>query len=161
MDQNQDVSNSSHRIEVGRKSWTAYLRVVVLGLLLLLIVVPLIWRASVVAGLVALGLVVLYIAYRVAMIRSWQIFYDDAGVWVFRGVLPWNRGISGVKWRDLDEAVYIQTFWSWAFKSYSVRIAHRFTKSSEINVDHIARGNDSVVMINTMHQHLVREKAIA
>lgn len=28
--------------------------------------------------------------------------------WMICCVLPWNKGVAGVKWRDLDEAVYFQ-----------------------------------------------------
>ena len=53
-------------------------------------------------------------------------------VWAYSGVLPWKKGVAGVKWRDMDEATFEQGFWSWITGSYTVRIGHRFTKASEI-----------------------------
>lgn len=82
------------------------------------------------------------------------------GVWVYSGILPWNKGVAGVKWRDLDEAVYFQSMGSWLFKSYSVRIGHRFTKSSEILLSHWARGHEAAMAINGQHQDLVRANAL-
>lgn len=142
------------------KSWTAYIAIGVFALLLLLIVVPLARHASTTVGVVSLLIAGFFITYRVLVIHSFTLYYDDAGVWVYSGVFPWNRGVGGVKWRDLDEAVYFQTFWSWLFKSYSVRIGHRFTKSNEIFLTHMAQGNQSVKVINSRHQDLVRANAL-
>lgn len=92
--------------------------------------------------------------------KSFHLYFDDVGVWVYSGVLPWNKGVAGVKWRDLDEAVYFQSMGSWLFKSYSIRIGLRFTKSSEILLSHWARGNEVVMEINGQHQALVRASAL-
>jgi hypothetical protein len=114
-----------------------------------------------VAGIAVLIVSVAFVAYRVMVIRSYKLYYDDVGVWVYSGILPWKKGVLGVKWRDLDEALYYQTFWSWLFKSYSVRIGHRFTKSSEIFLTHMAQGNASAMAINSQHHELVRANALA
>ncbi|WP_427114932.1 hypothetical protein [Pseudomonas aeruginosa] len=37
-----------------------------------------------------------------------------------------------------------------------MRIGHRFTKTSEILVSHLARGNKAVEHINQLHQSLLR-----
>jgi hypothetical protein len=71
-------------------------------------------------------------------------------------VLPWARGIQGVKWREMDEALMIQTLWSWLFKSYTVRIGHRFTKANEIALTHMARGDQAVGNLNDTHRRLIR-----
>lgn len=60
--------------------------------------------------------------------KSWIAYI----IWVYSGVLPWSKGVAGIKWRDLDEAVYFQGPVSGALRSYCLRIGHRFTKSSEI-----------------------------
>jgi hypothetical protein len=77
------------------------------------------------------------------MLRSIQLYTDLDGVWVYRGIFPWDKGFSGVKWRDLEDAVFYPNFLSWALKSYTVRVGHRFTKSSEIVLRNIANGNDA------------------
>ncbi len=160
MNQEYAQAPAGEVVSLGRKAWTAYVGTVILACLLLLIVVPIAWHASVVAGLLALLLVGAFIAYKAMTIRSYHLYRDDVGVWLYSGVLPWNSGVRGVKWRDLDEAVYYQTMWSWLFKSYSLRIGHRFTKSSEILLSHIARGDQCVMNINGEHQELVRQNML-
>jgi hypothetical protein len=160
MDQDNSANVSSQTTSLGGKSWTAYVRVALIGLVLLFIVTPLAWSASVGAGIVMLLVSLGFIAYKVLLLNSFHLYVDDDGVWVFSGILPWNKGIAGVKWRDLDEAVYFQSMGSWLFKSYSIRIGHRFTKSSEILLSHWARGHEAVMTINGQHQELVRSKAL-
>ena len=94
--------------------------------------------------------------YRIALLRSVLLYVDDAGVWVHAGVLPWKKGVTGVKWRDVDEATYAQGFWSWLTRSYLVRIGHRFTKSNEIVLTNIGGGKHAVGLINARHQAIVR-----
>lgn len=85
---------------------------------------------------------------------------DDLGVWVFWGILPWNKGTEGVKWRDIDEAVYFPDLWSWLGKSYTVRVGHRFTKEREIFLSNMANGKEAVQTINAKHAELIRLKQI-
>ena len=138
------------------RSWTAYVRLLVPRLLLLAATAAV---ASAVSEPLAVAVVIAWVAYLVyacLMIRSYHLYFDDSGVWLQRGVLPWNRGVRGVKWRDLDEAVVFQSMWSWLFKSYTIRIGHRFTKSSELLVEDVARGHDAVSTVNAIHEELVR-----
>lgn len=159
-DQENTAAARSNVKHIGNKSWTAFIGITLAALLLFPILVIIAWSASGIAGLVVLVLSVLYVTYKVLVIRSYKLYQDDVGVWVYSGVLPWKKGVAGVKWRDLDEAVYFQTLWSWLFKSYSMRIGHRFTKSSEIFLSHMARGHNSVVEINSRHQELIRSGAL-
>lgn len=143
------------------KSWTAYISTV------LLIVVTAVAAAALsllwlpLAGLVLLVPMLLLIVYRIMLIRSYRLYYDDIGVWAYSGVLPWNKGVSGVKWRDMDEATFQPGFWSWLFKSYSIRIGHRFTKSSEIFLTGMARGKDAAATLNGRLQDMIRNGAIS
>lgn len=91
-----------------------------------------------------------YGVYKIIHNRSYRLYIDDIGVWVFKGVLPWKKGVNGVKWRDLDEAVYHTGFFSWFTRSYRLRISHRFTKDSEIILKHMAKGNKAVTSINSI-----------
>jgi hypothetical protein len=141
---------------LARKSWTAYIKVTLISLFALLLV-PSIWHASWKWGLSFLAVVLLIAGYRFALTRSYHLYCDSDGVWIYSGVLPWARGIQGVKWRDMDEALMIQTLWSWLFKSYTVRIGHRFTKANEIVLTHMARGDQAVGNLNDMHRQLIRE----
>jgi hypothetical protein len=156
MEQDNRAIISSTATYLGGKSWTAYLGVGFFAVVLLLLVTPAAWAASWMLGLPALVLSVLVLGYKVLLLRSYKLYYDDVGVWLYSGVLPWKKGVSGGKWRDLDESVYFQTLWSWLFMSYSKRIGHRFTKSSEILLTHMARGHESAMAINAKHQDLIR-----
>jgi hypothetical protein len=118
------------------------------------------WHASWIAGALVLAAAFALMGYKVLTIMSVHLYCDDNGIWLYSGVLPWNKGISGVKWRDLDEATYFQAMWSWMFGSYSMRVGHRFTKSSEMLLTHIARGHDAVIAINERHQDLVRNNLL-
>ncbi len=160
MDQEYAQAPDGSVTTLGRKAWTAYIGTGLLGLFLLLCIVPIAWHASTGFGLIVLLLTVAFIGYKALTIHSYHLYRDDVGVWVYSGILPWKKGVRGVKWRDLDEAVYFQTLWSWLFKSYSLRIGHRFTKSSEIFLSHIARGDKCVMDINGEHQELVRQNLL-
>jgi len=142
------------------KSWTAYVGLFVLWLVLLAIVGLLAWGGFnwVAVAVSVPGILVL--AYNSFLLKSVRLYFDDAGVWVYSGLFPWNKGVIGVRWRDLDEAVYFPTLWSWLFKSYSIRIGHRFTRSSEILLTHMAQGHEAVMAINSRHQELVRKNAL-
>lgn len=161
MDQHNSVSVASEITSLGGKSWTAYVRVVITGIVLLLLLTPLAWSASVIAGVVVLAVSLTLVVYQFLLLKSFHLYLDDVGVWVYSGILPWNKGVAGVKWRDLDEAVYFQSMGSWLFKSYSIRIGHRFTKSSEILLSHWARGHEAVMAINGQHQVMVRAGALS
>lgn len=110
---------------------------------------------GVVAVLAALALFV----YQVLYLRSIRLFTNDEGVWLFRGILPWNKGIIGVKWRDVEDAIYFTGFVSWAFNAHSVRIGHRFTKTSELTIGNVKDGRDAVSHINDLHREKIGEKS--
>lgn len=156
MDDTNAGNTSGQAQVIGRKSWLAYFGVAVLALILLGGVLPLAfrWNDTAAACVLAASGVILF--YRIALLRSVLLYVDDAGVWVHAGVLPWKRGVTGVKWRDMDEATYAQGFWSWLTRSYMVRIGHRFTKANEIVLSNIGGGKQAVATINARHQALVR-----
>lgn len=160
MEQDNAPNVANDVISLGGKSWTAYFGIAVLAIIVLPIAVTLAWGASLVLGLIVMIIALAILTYQVLVIRSHHLYYDEVGIWLFSGILPWKKGVLGVKWRDLDEAIYFQTFWSWLFKSYSMRIGHRFTKESEIILSHMARGHESVMKINEKHQELVRANAL-
>ena len=145
---------------VGVKSWIAYFGTIGLGALLFFVLLPLAFKWNEVAAAVVFVGSALLIGYRLLALRSVQLYYDDVGVWAFAGVLPWKKGVTGVKWRDMQEATYVPGFWSWITGSYTVRIGHRFTKSSEIVLTNIARGKAAVTTLNNYQQALLRANAI-
>lgn len=96
------------------------------------------------------ALLVLCMAYRILLVRSVHLYADSKGVWLYRGILPWNRGAVGVKWRDMEDAAFTSGFSSWLFNSYTVRVGNRFSQQSEILVHNIANGREAVNQLNEM-----------
>lgn len=147
-------------MEQGGKSWTAYVVTIVIGLVLILLITPAVWGASTLGGALALVAFLAFIVYRILYIKSYNLNYDKSGIWIRYGIFPWDKRAYGVKWRDLDGALCYPTFTSWLFKSYSIRLTHRFTKSGEIAVSEVAHGHSVVGAINARHQDLVRGNAL-
>lgn len=160
MEQDSVANTPSQITSLGGKSWVAYAPYVFLALGLLMIAFALGVLVSPVAGVLMLAASLALIVYNFMSLKSYHLYFDDDGVWVYSGILPWNKGVAGVKWRDLDEAVYFRSIGSWLFKSYSIRIGHRFTKSSEIRLSDWSRGHEAVMAINGKHQELVRMNAL-
>ncbi|CUI06102.1 hypothetical protein [Massilia antarctica] len=156
MDDETEIRNPSSANVIGVKSWFAYVGVGALALLLFGVALPVAFGIGTIAAIVVFVGSALFVGYRIMMLRSVQLYYNDTGVWMYSGVLPWQKGASGVKWRDMDSAGFTQGFWSWSTRSYTVRIGHRFTKASEIVVTNIANGQDVVGKINGLHQEMLR-----
>jgi hypothetical protein len=150
------LSSSAH--VVGIKSWLAYFGLLVQAAVLLLLFAGLRMAPMVDDAIAAavLAVAALAVAYQFLMIRSVQLYYDDIGVWAFSGVLPWKKGVVGVKWRDMDEASFEPGFWSWVTGSYTVHIRHRFTKASEIVLTNIANGKHAASVLSARHQEMIR-----
>ena len=145
---------------VGVKSWIAYAGTLLLAALLFFGLLPLAFMWNEYAAAAVFVCSAILVGYRILVLRSVQLYYDDVGVWVYAGVLPWKKGVTGVKWRDMDEATFVQGFWSWITRSYTIRIGHRFTKASEIVLTDIAKGKDVVTTLNARQQELIRANVI-
>jgi hypothetical protein len=142
------------RTALARKAWTKYVGVVLGALVLMLLPVPLVWHYSRVTGAVLALVIVAVTVYKFAELRAFRLYYNDMGVWLYSGILPWNKGVRGVKWRDLDDATYTRSMGSWLLKSYSIRIGHRFTRSNELVLTGIAHGDKAVMAINQKLQEM-------
>jgi len=142
------------------KSWTAYVGTFVLAVLLFFVALPLAFKYNTRAALVVLIGSALIVGYRFLSIRSVQLYYDEAGVWLASGILPWKKKLNGVKWRDMDEASYESNFWSWLFRSYTVRISQRYTQDTEIFASGMARGKDAVASVNARLQEMIPSHAV-
>jgi hypothetical protein len=160
MEEENALQRSPEAVVIGVKSWVAYLGLVILAAVLFGVLLPLAFLWNEIAAAVVLVVSALIVGYKFLLLRSVQLYHDDVGVWVYSGILPWKKGITGVKWRDMDEATFEQNFWSWMSGSYTVRIGHRFTKSSEIVLTQIARGKDAVAKLNAHQQQLIRDGKI-
>ncbi len=108
-----------------------------------------------------LGLIPLaWFIYEWLLLRSVCLYYDESGVWVFEGILPWSKGLRGVKWRDMDEATFVTGFWAWLLRSYTIRISHRFTKESEILLTHMYNGKAVSQQINQILMEKVKQQPL-
>ena len=81
---------------IGVKSWLAYAGVLALAVVLFFVALPLAFLWNEIAAACVLLASALIVAYRFLSVRSVQLYYDDVGVWVVSGVLPWKKGVSGV-----------------------------------------------------------------
>lgn len=159
MEENTLSLDSNESTLLSRKAWTAYVSTTFIGILAMLmgaVILPF----SVAFGAFFIALIFAWMAYRFFYLQSVRLYCDDSGVWVFSGILPWNKGTRGVKWRDLDEAVFYTSLSSWLFRSYTLRIGHRYTKASEIVLNQMAWGVDAVTTINQTHRELVRTNSL-
>ena len=146
---------SSEIVHLGRKSWTAYVQPGALGLVLLLFVTPVAWQASPGAGLLVLLATTGFLSYQFLDLRSYRLYYDTRGVWLFSGFFPWQRGAKLVKWRDLSVAAFYPNLFSWVFNSYTVRIGYRFTNSNDLVASHMRGGREAAVIVNRRHFEMV------
>jgi hypothetical protein len=167
MNQDQDQDNlaraSGSAVTLCGKAWTAYVGITARLILLIGLAIAAIYLLPAYWHIIALILLValLFIGYQIAMLRSYQLYYDDIGVWIYSGVLPWKRGVAGVKWRDLDAAIFYNSIWSWISSSYTIQLKHRFTKESEIVEASMANGKQVVITINQQHQQYIRQNGLA
>jgi|GEM_PF-334686 len=128
-------------------AWTAYVGPSVMLLVwcaFSIALAPIGWKLTVAALAIGFGRFV----YRVLWLNTVELFTDAAGVWVQRGLLPWNRGAYGVRWHDAEDAVMFTGLPSWLTKSYRVKVRNRFRGHSEIDLKHVRQGDDAVRHIN-------------
>lgn len=130
-----------------RLAWTAFVGPCIMLLVwcgFALALTPISWRLTV--GALAIGFA--RFVYRVLWLQTVELFTDAAGVWVQRGLLPWNKGAYGVRWHDADDAVMFTGLPSWLTKSYRVKVRNRFQGHSEIDLKHVRHGDEAVAHIN-------------
>ena len=142
------------------KSWTAYSSTFIIAVLLFFAALPLAFKYNTRAALIVLLGSALIVGYRLLTIRSYQLYYDDAGVWLASGILPWKKKLTGVQWRDMAPASAETTFWSWLFRSYTVRISLRVNRQTVIHASGMARGKQAAEAINIRLQELMDSRAV-
>lgn len=143
-----------------RKAWTAYVSLILWGLSLLTLALLCAESFQISITVLIFTPALLWLLYKWLLLRSLRLYYDDIGVWVYEGILPWSKGLRGVKWRDMDECTLTTGFWSWIFRSYTLRISHRFTKESEILLTHMFKGKEVSQKINQILMEKVRQQTL-
>ena len=142
------------------KSWTAYAGTFVIAVLLFFAALPLAFKYNTRAALIVLIGSALIVGYRLLTIRSHQLYYDEMGVWLASGILPWKKKLTGVPWRDMEQASAETNFWSWLFRSYTVRITLRTTRQTVIHASGMARGKQAAEAINIRLRELLDSRAV-
>jgi hypothetical protein len=141
-------------------SWTAYpgllLRLVLRVILVLAVYAAavLILRIDNTNGLANAGvfamLALAWTAYDFAYLRTMKLYVDVQGVWLAQGLLPWHKGVNGVRWDEMGAASYEASFLSWACKSYRIDVRHRFSTDARLNLAHVKNGHIAVQSINRL-----------
>jgi len=145
-------------IKTYRLSWVSYLADLLVFLLMLglglsiAIGLSSVHPAAFYAGIAVAILAVLVFVYQMAYLRSTKAFTNASGVWLSRGVLPWEKAVVGVRWQDMDDAILTTGFFSWMFNAYTIKVNHRFTGNSELTVKGLNNGKKAVAHINKMHR---------
>lgn len=152
-----NVVSPPHAGKIYRVSWVGYLKPMTPYVMVLIVLCALFWfaprlqgnwpyyLAGVLAVPWAIGMV-----YRFASIRVVKLFTNDAGVWLSRGVFPWQKAISGVRWEEAGEAIAITGVVAWATGAYNVGVMHRYTKKTELWHPRIAHGSRFVGQVNAI-----------
>src|SRR4051812_43859303 len=99
MEEDNAVAKGADAHVIGTKSWVAYAGTLLLAALLFFGLLPLAFMWNEVAASAVFVVSAVVIGYRILLLRSVQLYYNDVGVWVYSGILPWKKGVTGVKWR--------------------------------------------------------------
>lgn len=143
-------------ISLARKSWAAYVPTALMAAVALFGFTPFLWNSVRPLAITIAAVALLTASYTIMLLRSYHLFMDDAGVWLDRGILPWNKGVIGVRWRDMANAVYFNSFMSWVCRAWSIEVQHRFTQGNALFVSQLHYGRDAVAQINSAHQDYLR-----
>ncbi len=143
-----------NRHVIYKKSWTSNIAPISISLFLIIAAIK-IYDVNIYTFIILVLSAIALGTYSVLANRSATIYTDDNGVWLYSGIFPWSKGIAVFKWRDLDEALFYQGFFGWLFKSYTIRIGHRFTKKSEILISHVDHGHIASQRINELLQRKI------
>lgn len=131
-----------------RVSWLAYLPHAALFIAAIVLTSRDIDSIMRVAALV----VAMYTVYRMLYLFRMRLYIDDSGVWLFRGVFPWNRGVYGIRWRDFEDAVFTMGFFYWMTNSYPLALRTRFSQNPTVYIPVIYHGKRAVIEINALAQ---------
>ena len=145
------------RTILSRKSWVPYARLLAKYL------------ATDCIGSIALGLgkfhtawqlftilLIFFLLWQIFSLSSCQLYYDATGVWCQSGLFPWDKGIVGVNWRDLDCCLCSVGFRSWFSRSSQIVVNHRFTDRGKLVLNDMSNGRNTCITINTLHQDFLR-----
>lgn len=112
------------------------------------------WSASILWAFYVLAILAvmtgLILFYMLAHVHSTRIYANSEGVWMLRGVFPWEVQTFGIRWADAGEAVCSDGILAWLTGSYSVAVLNRHTKTADIWCSMIGEGHYFVGHINAL-----------
>lgn len=133
-------------------SWLAYVPHILMGIALLFVMTLAMTITKETGGALifvsAICVIFGFVAYKAYYLSRIRLYYNDQGIWVFRGVFPWTRGVYGVKWRDFEDCIYTTSFFYWITKGFPVTIRPRFSNNPHIPLPPIHHGRRAVETIN-------------
>ncbi len=138
--------------EEWRVSWLAYIPHMLFTIVLLY---GLLNATSFRDQLFAVSVIVLmlcFIGYKAYYLSSIRLYVDDSGVWVYRGLFPWSRGVYGTHWRDFEDATYKTGFAYWVAKGFPITLRPRFSNNPHILLPPMHLGHKAVERINALAQ---------
>jgi hypothetical protein len=164
----QDLLPAIHAEEnvlLSKKAWTAYVSLTIYALIFLIVGILMIVLGTDgtplrTIGIIEIVVVLLIAGYKWLKLRTITLYYNSMGVWEFSGLFPWNRGVRGVKWRDLEQATFDTGFFAWALRSNTIRLGHRFTRTNEVVVSHMSHAREAVVTVNDALAELARKNML-
>lgn len=167
----EDNQSHSAQARIYRISWLGYIRPV----LLLLIVTALCSGVMLardfgtpamqqqlahplfaVVPAVVIALAAVSCALKFYYLATLRLIINNDGVYLFRGIFPWTKGMTGTLWQDIADAQYFPGFIAWATRTYSIQVRFRFNKSNETFVPYIWKGHQAVMLINQTLQERAR-----
>jgi hypothetical protein len=147
------------RTTLSRKSWVPYAR-------LLIKYLAIECASSIALGLgkfhtfwqVFTGLLIFSLLCKVFELFSCQLYYDRQGIWFQSGLFPWDKGVVGLDWRDLECCLCSVGFRSWFSRSYQIVVTHRFTDRGKLVLNDMSNGRNTCITINTLHQDFAKNQ---
>jgi hypothetical protein len=157
---NYDNVDSSNYKVIGRKSWVAYVGDIATYIFFfaIIFIVDQIFDIDNTFTIPIFAFFLIFFVFSFMTTRSYKVFYNDEGVWLTYGFLPWARGGNGIRWRDMDMAFYQTNFVSWITNSYTISVKHKYTNETDFMVRNIWDGKDVCGVIHNLHtQYLNNE----
>lgn len=133
-----------------RVSWVAYVPYALIIVGLISTVVAFKGLVSLMIALPVCTVVLLFVAYKLYYLSCILLYINEKGVWVYRGVFPWDRGVYGVKWLDFEDCVFHNGLIQWMTNGYPVTLRPRFSSNPQVVLPPIHQGRKAVETINTV-----------
>lgn len=80
--------------------------------------------------------------------KSRYVFIDENSVGIHSGFLPWTKGYNSIKWKDLEEALFVQNIVSYAFNSYNIILVHNKLIDKKLIIKDVYNGKQITSKIN-------------